>query len=408
MNTGISRMQIRVKGFDDPEMEFQYLRALGVIPAGGGAIGECLAARAAMSDDSIESWVREWTAMARRCLTEAESCQEAGQRVSARDLYLRASMYFRGAEYFAPITSPQHRELGLASRDAFQAACPLHDPPVQVLSIPFESTPLPGYFALAPGAEGPGKTLVICGGFDSSGEELYLQFGVEALKRGINVLIFEGPGQTGMLRLHPDMPFRLDWQSIVATVLDHAASLPQVDPERLALMGISMGGNFALRAAALEPRLKALILNSPILSLYDYLTAFSPGMLDGPDFSREDIMGLGPEDIPPALKANTLQLFQRFGGPGADSFHCLFDFIKTFDVDPEMLAAIQCPSLALVGSGEGEEPKRQWRAFAQGVGGLVSSHEFSAEWGADSHCQVGNIQRLGQVTYDWLNGVLGN
>ena len=157
MSTGISRMQTRVKGFDDPEMEFQYLRALGVIPAGGGAIGECLAARAAMSDDSIESWVREWTAMARRCLTEAESCQEAGQRVSARDLYLRASMYFRGAEYFAPITSPQHRELGLASRDAFQAACPLHDPPVQVLSIPFESTPPARQFRASAGCGGPGQ-----------------------------------------------------------------------------------------------------------------------------------------------------------------------------------------------------------------------------------------------------------
>lgn len=405
MSAEISRMATRIQGFADPEMEFQFLRALGVTPSGGGALGECLAVRAGMAAEDTASWVSGWTALARQCLDEARRCLQGGHRVSARDLFLRASMYFRGAEYFADITSPQHRELGLASQDAFQEACPLGQPPVEIITIPFESTPLPGYFAPAPGVTGPNQTLIICGGFDSSGEELHLNFGVEALKRGLHVLIFEGPGQTGMLRLNPDLPFRRDWEAVVGPVVDHALGRPEVDPARLALMGISLGGNFAMRAAAHEPRLGALILNSPVLSLHDYLAAFAPGALEGPDFSRQEVRDMGPAEMTPSLRANTLQLFQRFGGPQCASFHRLFKIIQGFDVSGEMLAAITCPTLACLGQGEGEEPRRQWRAFGEQAGGPVTLHEFGAAWGADSHCQVGNIARLGQVTFDWLSDV---
>src|SRR6516164_9377711 len=83
----------------------------------------------------------------------------------------------------------------------------------EVIQIPFEGVWLPGYF-LQPAATGarPRKTVIALTGFDGTAEELYFQTGQAALGRGWNVLIAEGPGQTGFLRFHPNVAFRPDYE----------------------------------------------------------------------------------------------------------------------------------------------------------------------------------------------------
>ncbi|MER5729851.1 acetylxylan esterase [Streptomyces sp. NPDC002138] len=53
--------------------------------------------------------------------------------------------------------------------------------------------------------------------------------------------------------------FRSDWQRVITPVVDFAETLPEVDNDRIALLGSSMGGVLAPRAAAFEHRLAALI-----------------------------------------------------------------------------------------------------------------------------------------------------
>ena len=103
-------------------------------------------------------------------------------------------------------------------------------------------------------------------GFDGTAEELYFETACFALQRGYNVLIFEGPGQGGVIRVQ-GIPFRPDWETVVSPVIDYAVRQKEVDVERMALMGISFGGYLAPRAAAFEKRIKACIANGGV---YDF------------------------------------------------------------------------------------------------------------------------------------------
>ena len=97
----------------------------------------------------------------------------------------------------------------------------------------------------------PRPTLIAHGGFDSTLEELYTSAVAPAIERGYNCLTFEGPGQGGVIRKQK-IPFRPDWEKVVTPVVDYALTnrAKEIDPNRIALMGISMGGYLAARAAS--------------------------------------------------------------------------------------------------------------------------------------------------------------
>jgi hypothetical protein len=76
--------------------------------------------------------------------------------------------------------------------------------------------------------------------------------------------------------------------------------------------------------------------------------------------------------------------------------------LKDFNAEGE-LAAIRCPSLPMVGMGEGAEAVAQWERFAAKVSGPVAKRLFTTEEGADMHCQLGNLPLSNAVVFDWLD-----
>ena len=64
-------------------------------------------------------------------------------------------------------------------------------------------------------------------------------------------------------------------------------------------------------------------------------------------------------------------------------------------------------TVALVGAGEGAEPLAQCERFQRAVGGPVARHVFTAEEGAEGHCQTGNLAYSAAVSMDWLDELFG-
>jgi dienelactone hydrolase len=245
---------------DDELLDAQLLRALGAALYCGADIGECLAAAAQVKGTDLDSWYAAWTQLGEQVRELARVEETAEHRVSARAAYLRASTYYRtaGTMLYAVPADPRQAASNVAQAEMFRHACELMDTPVEEVEIPFEGSSLPGYFFRPADDSRRRATVLLTGGYDGSCEELYFSNGAAALARGYNVLAFDGPGQ-GAARLQRGLVMRPDWDSVITPVVDYLVARPDVDPDRIALIGLSLGAHLAPRAAGGEHRLAALI-----------------------------------------------------------------------------------------------------------------------------------------------------
>ena len=131
--------------------------------------------------------------------------------------------------------------------------------------IPYGTGWLPAYRFPVAGAKG---TVVIFGGFDSYIEELFPVMD-RLHARGWEAIGFEGPGQGGALE-EAGLPFEVEWERPVAAVLDHYRL------EGVCLIGISLGGGLAVRAAAFEPRIKQVVCDDVLADLLEEPGGSSP------------------------------------------------------------------------------------------------------------------------------------
>ncbi len=235
-----------------------------------------------MSAD-LDSWFEQWSATAAVVAALAEREAAAGNRESARLAYLRASTYHRTAGVML-LGAPLDRRLVSAYRaqaEMFQRAIALMDVPAETIAIPFEDTVLPGYF-FRPARDGHRRaTVVLTGGYDGTAEELYFANGAAALARGYNVLAFDGPGQ-GRVLTEQRLAIRADWETVIGAVLDYALARDDVDADRVALIGLSLGAHLAPRAASAEHRLAACVADCGAYDLYAAFLERLPGPLASP------------------------------------------------------------------------------------------------------------------------------
>ena len=126
------------------------------------------------------------------------------------------------------------------------------------MDVPYESTSLPGYL-LRPDHSGAARpTFVVTNGSDSSLPSMLVHGAAEALSRGWNAFLFDGPGQQSML-FERNVPFRYDWEAVLTPVIDALVERPDVDPSALTGYGVSQGGYWITRAVAFEHRLVAAV-----------------------------------------------------------------------------------------------------------------------------------------------------
>jgi pimeloyl-ACP methyl ester carboxylesterase len=398
----LGRSQNRIGGFSSPEIEYQQLRALGAAQYGGASVGEVMFATNGLDETDPAAWVSRFADLGHRTRQLGDAALGRGHRVSARDHFCRASTYFRSAEYYADPLAEQ-RSIGRQSRDAFCRAVALLSHPAEALEIPYEGSWLPGYF-LAPVAGGTRKTVILLSGSDGTSEEVYFFMGRAALERGYNVLMLDGPGQVGAWRYRPDLSFRPDYEVPVSRAIDVALARPEVDGRRLALFGVSFGGYFVARTAACDRRVRAVISDSPLCDVGPVISAILGDIarMLGRDVALDEIDRLDATVLPPFARNPLKSHILRFGAKSAGEFA---ERANRFVLDAQLLRRVECPSLALGSTGEGEAFSTQTDFFARNVSGPVTRIEFDARQGADAHCQMGNAQMLNAAAFDWLDEV---
>ncbi|MER6523207.1 alpha/beta hydrolase [Streptomyces sp. NPDC001553] len=393
--------------YEDESFSFETLRAAGFANYGGSDLGEVLATVRHIGEGDEEAWLREWKATAERVHDIGSRALAAGHRVSAREALLRASNYYRTAEFYRrddPANDPEVKHLSTLSRETFAAAAALMDTPVEAVRIPYQDTSLPGYLFLVDESGTPRPTVIFTSGFDSTLEEAYFAVAAAALRRGYNVLAYDGPGQGAALR-EQALVFRPDWEAVVTPVVDYALTRAEIDPERLVLLGYSLGGYLTARAAAHEHRLAALILDD---GLYDYHDAHTQVM---PPFLREWVE-TGRDDLanPVAsllMQGSTQLRWALRNGVWAFGATSVADYIRrTADYTLDGVAQlIDCPTLILDAENDQffhGQPQRVQAA-------LTCPHTLitlpEAE-GAGEHCHMGAMSRFHQIAFDWLDTTL--
>ena len=248
---------------NDEVFDGQLLRAIGHMYEGGADYGECYSTASRIHAHDTESWYREWNATALRIEKMAHTALERNHKQSACEAFLRASMYYRASGQFF-IGDPDEKRSLLAyqkSESCFQEAMKL------VPNITYESIKisykdgryLPAYFMIPSNAkQKKGQTIIVNGGYDSTKEECYFFSGAAALRRGYNVLLFDGPGQ-GLALLEQEITTIPDWENVITPVIDYLNTRDDVDKSKIAALGISLGGYQIPRAATKEKRVPYLL-----------------------------------------------------------------------------------------------------------------------------------------------------
>ena len=157
---------------------------------------------------------------------------------------------------------------------AFASAMRLADPAVEPISVSFEGRPMPAWFARGAAVGEPRPLIILTNGYDGTVVDLYVAMGQAFRDRGYHCLFFDGPGQ-GSLLIRDGVAMVPDWERVVAPVVDAVVTRPDVDPARMILVGWSLGGYLALRAASGERRLAACVADPPLTSVYAGIPALA-------------------------------------------------------------------------------------------------------------------------------------
>lgn len=279
-------------------------------------------------------WIREWSACGDMHHEMGEEAERQGEHESTAYHFYHAAMAYHFAKFLAVDFPNQLRVAHELAVSSYAKALPWFDIPGERVRIPFEDgLTLRGILRKPPQVSRP-PVVLLAPGLDSVKEELHT-YADDFLSRGMATLAIDGPGQGEMEFVRP---MRHDYEVVARAAIDELERRADLDAGRVGMLGVSLGGYYAPRAAAYEPRLRAIIALAGPYSIPDAFEQM-------PDLTQEAFIHRSGA----ATKADALERLRGFTLAGA-------------------LQRISVPTLVIMGRQDRVIPPHDAERVAQEVG----------------------------------------
>lgn len=361
-----------------------FINMLGSIAYGGAEIGELYKIGRMLKDKEPEddaAWFEACVKVAEGVRAYAERWDRAGHPVAAAHAYLRACNYYQMGERFR---TPKD-ETGLAAYrkgvECFHRHAALTDLEIEIVEVPYENGSLPGYFVRARNTGGRrAPCVVFFDGLDVTKEIQFVRGVPDLVKRGISCLVMDGPGTGEAIRFR-GYYLRHDYEVAGSACVNWLERRPDVDPQRIGIVAISLGGYYAPRCAAFEPRYAACIAWG---AQWDYHATWKKrieaGFKTSLSVPGHHIMWiLGVDSLEQALKK-----------------------LEPFRLDGVM-QKMRCPFLLVHGADDEQIPLEDAQKQFDACGSKDKTFRvFTAEEGGAQHCQRDYLTLVVAEMWNWF------
>jgi dienelactone hydrolase len=356
---------------DNEDYSYRFMQVLGAAQEGGSTISECFLAASRITSGDDESWYLEWKKIADTCKSRGDLALQQGNTNTAQGNWLRASNYYRTAEQFLNIDDRRRGHILGHMQICSHLYLSYLVPKGEIIEIPgSDDSLMQGYFLRAPGAAAQTPVVICIGGPDHLKEEHLYKMPRHAHARKLSLLVVDLPGQ-GVSPRGDNMVGPNDIETSISCWVDYLASRGDVDVERIAIFGDSLGASFASRAAGLDHRLSAAVCDAGIWDLHERA------------FLLKRISGEGNRE---SIKDQVSKLWRQ-----------------------SIANRIRCPILVTLGECDWLETNyaAEFYNYLKEAGVDISLKIFLAAETAASHAQIDNPTIGSEFIFDWITARLG-
>jgi dienelactone hydrolase len=324
------------------------------------------------------AWFGGFSGLAARFRRDALTDLEAGHPETASLRYLRAALCLLMAERQVTVKTEETLAAYREGLECFRLGVEAGGRSVEFVDVPYEDGALPALFLPADGDE-PAPCMVHFDGLDVMKELIYSMGVGRFPERGVSVLICDHPG-VGEARRLRNLPARYDVEVPASACVDYLETRADVDSSRIGIMALSLGGYYAPRAAAFEPRFSCCILWGAVWDAEEVdRVAKGPGGEASVDLAQQWgwILDIDPETVMPQ--------------------------IARFKLEP-IMDRITCPILVVHGEDDKQVPLRmaQLTYDAATESSKRDLKVFSLDEGGAAHCQIDDLAVGTAYMIDWI------
>lgn len=354
---------------------FQLTWLFSEAAQGAADTNELLRTAKRIRSGNREDWHEAFADLGERLQAIADAAREAGHEATASDHYFRAFTGFRAAERGVSAADSRKRAVYERAMACWDKGLALSTHPHERMRVPFDGQMLDAWF-FPPRhriKREPPPCVMFLSGADALPEENFFR-GVQYITaRGMACFIFNMPGQGSALR-RLGLTTRPDTEKAVSAAVDTLMRRDDIDRDRLGLMGVSMAGYYAPRAAAFEPRFKALCIWGGLYDVLNDLYEYYPPI-------RAQLRWIGGCSDEAAARAK----YRDFTLQG-------------------LLGRITCPVLITHGEADRMVPLASaQRTFDELGASDKSLRVYTREEGGAEHCSMDNWSQVIPHQVDWLS-----